>query len=214
MSIRRHIQTYGRRHRQAWNTAAWAILLLAGVGAHAGDEAAGPFLSLSVGEIGIVDDLDDPARYGFEYRFRERGRWKLAPGFGVSGAENGARFYYVDLRRDFEAGNRWLVTPSFGLGSFDDSDVLDLGNELEFRSGIEIACRFRHGLRLGLALFHLSNGHLGRRNPGTEELAVSLHIPVGRRTGARMAHGMGASANRGGRGRAHIARGRRGRLHH
>jgi hypothetical protein len=46
------------------------------------------------------------------------------------------------------------------------------------RSGIEVAYRFYERSRVGLALFHLSNGGLADKNPGTEVLALSLSVPL------------------------------------
>lgn len=70
------------------------------------------------------------------------------------------------------------MIPSFGVGVFDDSEEIQLGNELEFRSGIEIAYQFRNKMRAGVAIFHLSNGGISSQNPGTESLVFSVCIPI------------------------------------
>ena len=64
------------------------------------------------------------------------------------------------------------------MGLFDDSEEIQLGNELEFRSGIEIAYQFRNKIRAGIAIFHLSNGGISSENPGTEALVISVCIPI------------------------------------
>jgi len=69
------------------------------------------------------------------------------------------------------------LIPGFGAGVFDDSADIELGNTLEFRSGIELAYQFRNKVRMGVALFHLSNGGIGGDNPGTEALVFSVSIP-------------------------------------
>ena len=48
----------------------------------------------------------------------------------------------------------------------------------EFRTGIELAKRFRTGHRLGVSLAHLSNGSLSDKNPGTETLGLIYSIPL------------------------------------
>ena len=134
-------------------------------------------INFTAGQVGIADDINGARRHGVEVRLRSFSRWELIPAFGFTRADNGANFLYADLRHDFWLSDNWLVIPSFGLGSFKDSDEINLGNDLEFRTGIELAYKFYRQYRIGLALFHLSNGGLSDRNPGTEALVVSLSIP-------------------------------------
>ncbi|MFU8896920.1 MAG: acyloxyacyl hydrolase [Gammaproteobacteria bacterium] len=137
-----------------------------------------PMLNLTAGQVGVFDNIDDPYRVGLEYRFRPLGRWQLIPAIGAAVAQNDASFVYVDLRHDFWLGARWALIPSFGVGLFNDGDGLELGQTVEFRSGIELAYRFHEQWRVGLALFHLSNGGLSDTNPGTEAVVLSLSIPL------------------------------------
>jgi len=159
-----------------------AILLPAcASAAHHTRRDAVPMLNLTVGQAGIFDTGDPPLRYGIEYRARSFSRWRLIPAIGAAFADNGASFVYTDLRHDFWFDDRWVLIPSFGVGIFDDGGELDLGHTVEFRSGLEVAYRFRAEFRIGVALFHLSNGGISERNPGTEVLVVSLCIPLHRR---------------------------------
>ncbi len=137
-----------------------------------------PMLNLTYGKVAVFDQEAQPDRMGVEYRFRTYGSWKLIPAIGFARANGGATFAYTDIRHDFWLSPHWLLIPSFGAGVFSESERLKLGNTLEFRSGIEWAYRFDNDYRLGLALFHLSNGGLSRQNPGTEALVLSLCIPV------------------------------------
>jgi hypothetical protein len=136
-------------------------------------------LTVSAGTFGLFDDLDEPYRVGIEFRSRPLGRWLLAPAAGLTVAANGTYFIYADLHRDFALGNYWTVTPSFGAGFFHGDDELDLGHELEFQSGLEVARRFDRGYRIGLVFYHLSNGGLSDDNPGTEVLALTVALPLG-----------------------------------
>jgi len=113
-----------------------------------------------------------------EFRFRPTTCWRLAPSIGAARSGNGASFVFADLERDFFVGRHRVVTPNFGLGSFDDGRDVRLGHDLGFRSGIKIACVFDNKVRLGIALFHRSNGGLGDRNLGTEPVFLSLALPL------------------------------------
>lgn len=138
-----------------------------------------PALAFSLGHVGIFDDLDEHGIASAEYRFPATDEWRLVPAIGVAGAENGAHFVYADLHYDFRFGEHLVLSPSFGVGRFGGSDEIDLGNLVEFRSGLEIAWEFDNGYRVGLVLHHLSNGGISERNPGIEELALTLHVPLG-----------------------------------
>lgn len=135
-------------------------------------------LVLSAGDIGIDDDLEKPSIAGIDYRMLPFSSWDLIPVIGYVYKDGGAGYVYVDLRYDFWLSNDWVLVPSYGAGYFDKDDELDLGGELEFRAGLEISRRFDNNYRLGLALFHLSNGRIYGNNPGTEALVVSLSIPL------------------------------------
>jgi len=141
-------------------------------------------LNITAGQVGIFDNLNGAQRYGLEYRFKSFSGpygFRLIPAIGAAGAQNGARFFYSDLRHDFYLNSHWLVIPSFGVGIFKDGNNLNLGDTLEFRSGLEFAYRFNNDYRAGLAIFHLSNGNISDTNPGTEVLVFSFSIPIGKK---------------------------------
>lgn len=140
-----------------------------------GDEDTG-LISFNAGRVGVLDE-DAPWRYGLEYRFAPQGDWELQPTVGVARAENDSRFFYFEVRRDFLLTDDWFLTPSFGVGSFDGRRDLQLGHTIEFRSGLELAYRFQSGNRLGLAVFHLSNGGISEENPGTEAVVATFSLP-------------------------------------
>lgn len=135
-------------------------------------------LGFSLGHVGIFDDLEEPAIASAELRFDGITDQQLVPAVGISAAQNGAYFVYADLHYEMRFGEHWMLTPSFGVGRFGGSDEIDLGNLVEFRSGLEISWQFDNGYSLGLALHHFSNGGISERNPGIEELALTLHVPL------------------------------------
>ncbi|HEX7046134.1 MAG TPA: acyloxyacyl hydrolase [Gammaproteobacteria bacterium] len=138
-----------------------------------------PALGFSLGHVGIFDDIGEPLIASAEYRFSDVTDWQLVPAAGISAAENGAYFVYADLHYEVRLGEHWILSPSFGVGRFGGSDEIDLGHLVEFRSGLEIRWQFDNGYSLGLALHHFSNGGISERNPGIEELALTLHVPLG-----------------------------------
>ena len=135
-------------------------------------------INLSVGHIGVFDSLDEPERYGFEYRGKRFSKFDLVPAFGYIWTENDADYYYTEIKRDFALNERWVMTSSLGVGLFHQSEEIDLGHSVEFRSGIEFARVFKNNYRLGAAFYHLSNSRLSADNPGTESLVISFSIPV------------------------------------
>ena len=138
-------------------------------------------INITAGRLGFVDDEQSIQRYGIEYRFLSfKGPFdfKLIPAIGAALSNDGALFIYTDLRHDFFINDQWLLIPSFGLGIFKDSGNINLGNDLEFRSGLELAYRFENEVRVGIAIFHMSNGGISSQNPGTESLVLSVCIPL------------------------------------
>lgn len=71
-----------------------------------------------------------------------------------------------------------IVTLGFGPGLFYKGNGKDLGYPLEMRSSVEIAYRFASNSRFGIQFYHLSNGSMARRNPGTEVLMLFYAIPI------------------------------------
>jgi hypothetical protein len=85
----------------------------------------------------------------------------------------GAVYGYAGFRLELPAAERWSVAPHFAAGAYTGGDDKDLGHGVEFRSGIEVAYAVAAGGRIGLALYHLSNAGLGKRNPGSESLILT-----------------------------------------
>lgn len=140
--------------------------------------------NITAGQVGIADNLSGPQRYGVEYRFKPMQSpfgFHVIPGIGAASARNGANFIYVDIKHDFYLDKRWYLIPSFGIGGFRESDEIKLGSELEFRTGLELAYQFKNKYRIGVAIFHLSNGGIADPNPGTESLVLSVCIPINNR---------------------------------
>lgn len=105
----------------------------------------------------------------------------LAGGF-VSG--DGSIYAFAGVQFDVYTGEHLVLSPVTGMGWYNSGNrAVDLYHPLEFRSGLEIAWRWRAGARVGLGVHHLSNAGLGATNPGSDLLTLRLTVPM-RRDGA------------------------------
>ncbi len=129
---------------------------------------------------GVGDILDDHPQVGWTLEYRPALRlFHVGPWFSLGRGKDRETYASAGVLINLQLGGRWLLTPSFGAGYYTSGDGLDLGHELEFRSGIECTYRFNNGSRLGCAFAHLSNGGIVDRNPGTELLLLMYGFPLG-----------------------------------
>ncbi len=136
-----------------------------------------PLLAFGVGYYDMIDRDDEAVDLRVEYRSDVR-LWILKPWFGGEVTTDKAIYGVAGLLVDFELSDRWILTPSAGLGLYYDGDGKDLGSTVEFRTQIEIARRFEDRSRFGFALSHISNANLDDTNPGTEILSLYYAIPL------------------------------------
>tara|TARA_B100000945_G_scaffold138199_1_gene110443 strand:+ start:485 stop:1015 length:531 start_codon:yes stop_codon:yes gene_type:complete len=73
--------------------------------------------------------------------------------------------------------NNVIFTPSFGVGYYDDGSGKELGNEIQFRTNLEISYVLKNDNRIGLSFSHISNANIGDKNPGVEVISFSYQIP-------------------------------------
>ena len=139
-------------------------------------------VSFGVTDLRLHDGLDWPHGVALQFRFRPLRAYRLRPSLGIEAARDGETLVYVALERDFAAGPRWILTPGLGVGSFRDGAMVELGSSLQFRSALALSYRLQNQWRIGLAFSHLSNGGVAERNPGTEELSLTVSMPLARRS--------------------------------
>jgi Lipid A 3-O-deacylase (PagL). len=72
--------------------------------------------------------------------------------------------------------SNYFFTPSFGAGYYDDGDGKKLGNNIEFRTTLELSYQLKNNNRLGISFGHISNANIGDKNPGVEVLSLSYQI--------------------------------------
>jgi lipid A 3-O-deacylase len=136
------------------------------------------FLTFAIGYYDLVQEHDKAVEFRAEYR-SDLKIWIFKPFVGAMGTTDSAFYGYGGVLVDLFFGRRWVLTPSFAAGYYENGDGRDLGYELEFRSSIELSYRFDDRSRLGLSFYHLSNASIGDTNPGTEVLSVVYSIPLG-----------------------------------
>ena len=139
---------------------------------------------------GVFDPFVDETtlEIGSEFRFAPR-RFSFLPAFvpdlvptaGLMVRARGSLYVYGGFRADVPLDERWTFSPGWAAGLFHRSPDFDLGGPLEFRTSLELAYRLSSGSRVGLCLYHLSNGGLFTRNPGSESLVVTYSAGLWRR---------------------------------
>ncbi len=108
----------------------------------------------------------------------------LKPFFGFEYTSDSATYFLTGIYLEDNLGqlfagkeNQINFTPSFGLGYYDDGDGKKLGNNLEFRTTLEISYQLKNKNRIGISLSHISNANIGKKNPGVEILNLSYQVP-------------------------------------
>jgi hypothetical protein len=117
----------------------------------------------------------------FEGRFEYRSSFtflSLKPFTGITFASSGAYYGMLGLYSDISLWNNVIFTPSFAAGYFNKGMGIDLAYELEFRTQLEISYILQNNSRIGFGFYHISNGNLGRSNPGAETITFIYSLPI------------------------------------
>ena len=95
-----------------------------------------------------------------------------------SGTSDGAFYGYGGFGVDINFGPNLVLTPNVAGGYFARGSGTDLGSWWEFRTGAELAWRFEDMSRLGVAVHHISNAGLTKRNPGEQSVLLMYSVPL------------------------------------
>tara|TARA_B100000886_G_C20195962_1_gene396331 strand:- start:93 stop:623 length:531 start_codon:yes stop_codon:yes gene_type:complete len=108
----------------------------------------------------------------------------LKPFFGAEFTNDSASYvltgiYFEDNLGELFDGkkSKFFFTPSFAAGIYDDGSGKKLGNDLQFRTSLEVSYELKNKNRIAISLSHISNANLGNKNPGVEILSFSYQIP-------------------------------------
>ncbi len=154
---------------------------------------------LNVFGIGIYDikfdgsEDDQTTDFRFERRFdntifdigpEEDNFFFLKPFVGIEYTGESASYFVTGIYLEDNLGqlfngqkNEIIFTPSFGFGYYDNGSGKNLGNDIQFRTTLEISYKLKNENRIGLSFGHISNANLGNKNPGVEILNLSYQIP-------------------------------------
>ena len=97
---------------------------------------------------------------------------------GVMNTIENNGFLYAGVNFDIPLGDHLIFTAGFAPGYYWVGHGKELGYPLEFRSGGELAYQQDNGVRYGVHFYHLSNAHLGWKNPGEESLVFFYEVPI------------------------------------
>ena len=108
----------------------------------------------------------------------------LKPFFGVEYTNDSASYFLAGIYLEDNLGelfegqkSKYFFTPSFGAGFYNDGSGKKLGNDLQFRTSLELSYLLQNNNRIGISFSHISNANLGNKNPGVEILSFLYHIP-------------------------------------
>ena len=154
---------------------------------------------INVFGVGIFDikfdgsEKNQATDFRFEYRSdqplldigpEEDNFFFLKPFFGFEYTSDSASYFLTGIYFDDNLGelfegkkSKFNFTPSFGAGIYNDGSGKKLGNDLQFRTSLEVSYELKNKNRIGVILSHISNANLGDKNPGVEILSFSYQIP-------------------------------------
>ena len=109
----------------------------------------------------------------------------LKPFVGFESTSDSAVYLLSGIYLEDNVGELFLgkksnfnFTPSFGVGYYSDGDGKKLGNNIEFRTTLEMSYELENKNRIAISFGHISNANIGDKNPGVEILSFSYQIPV------------------------------------
>ena len=138
-----------------------------------------PWFAVAVGEHDIKTS-DNTFEFGLEFRGRP-GLWGLGITGGISVTQSPSEYpkqeafwVWAGTRRNFPLGasRKTWVTVGFAGSLYDGGDGKDAGGTFEFRTNVELSYARSSTVRLGLNLYHLSNGGIYEKNPGFNSMVV------------------------------------------
>ena len=142
-----------------------------------------------------LDGSDKNQATDFRYEFRsdetlidigpkEDNFFFLKPFIGLEFTNDSASYFLTGVYIEDNIGelfegkdNKFFFTPSFGAGIYDDGSGKKLGNDLQFRTSLEVSYELKNKNRIGISLSHISNANLGDKNPGAEIISISYQVP-------------------------------------
>jgi len=152
----------------------FSIILLFSVISHAQSKN---YLTISGGYFDFNKKVNTSTFGRIEYRFAKKLLF-LHPLTGAMVNTDGAFFVFAGIIMDINLNNFLVLTPSFAPGYYNKGNSKELFYALEFRSKLELALKLINDIRIGISISHISNASLGPPNPGVENYAFNLTVPL------------------------------------
>ena len=145
--------------------------------ASAGFEVAGDsydYVDLGLGTFAFhnVDDGDGAGEVNVEFRLGRK-YYFVGPLGGMFFNTDSGAFVYAGFYADLSYGS-FVITPVAAMGLYHDGASRDLGGNVLFRLALNLAYQTRERLRLGLRVAHVSNANVFVKNPGEDELLLTI----------------------------------------
>ena len=109
--------------------------------------------------------------------------FNLKPFVGFETTSDVAAYFLTGIYLEDDIGalfsgksSNYKLTPSFGVGIYDDGSGKKLGHTIEFRTTLEVSYQLKNKNRIGFSFGHISNADLGSSNPGVEIISLSYQV--------------------------------------
>lgn len=113
-----------------------------------------------------------------EYKWGKRFWGNLRPQLTLVLPEFRSFFIGGGIGWELALSNNISLTPSFEAGYYYRGFGKNLGYPLEFRSSIDLTYQLTDKSKMGIQAFHISNAHLGRKNPGLNAYLFYFAFPI------------------------------------
>ena len=133
-------------------------------------------ISIGVGAFNVLRHTHRTVEAKLEYK--PKAEWHtIRPVLGIMATKERALYVYGGFTLEWLFKKHLLFSPDFAAGYYRKGHGKNLGFPLEFRSGVEAGWEFNNHTRIGAHFYHISNAHLGHKNPGEESLECFFSIP-------------------------------------
>ncbi|MDI3326626.1 acyloxyacyl hydrolase [Pontibacterium granulatum] len=173
LSLSKSASVHSRLRRPLSALSAMVLLALSTI-TNADDSGA---LAVSVGAYDAFENAS--TEVGLEYRFRPlKSVARLVPALGIGVNSDDDYWLYGGFRYDMDFAEKWVFTPHISAALYEHGDGIDLGGNIQFRTGAELAYKLENRSRIGIGIYHLSNFGLEDENPGSESIIINYSFPL------------------------------------
>ena len=135
------------------------------------------YLDLGLGVFDLVGEHGGRASGAANIGLRPGHKlWCIGPAVGWLANTDGGWYGYAGFYADIVYKDL-VITPLLTAGRYEVGDGKDLGGKFQFRTCLGFSYQYSNQFRLGLHIAHISNAGIYDRNPGEEEILLTLGWP-------------------------------------